>query len=40
MVSGEVGFRVDDVRRHDKVGLKGKVFYFDEVHPDGVTGSR
>jgi hypothetical protein len=32
--------QVHAVREPDMERLKGKVFYFDSVHPDGQTGHR
>ena len=40
MVADEPGFQVATPRLNDKDNLKGKAFYWDPIHPDGVTGAR
>ena len=40
MVANEPGFQVASPRLNDKDKLKGKAFYWDPIHPDGMTGAR
>ena len=40
MVANEIGFQVTSPRLSDVDNLRGKAFYWDTIHPDGVTGGR
>ena len=40
MAAGVEGFEVHAPRERDEVGLKGRAFYYDYIHPDGSTGHR
>eukprot|EP00195_Chlamydomonas_chlamydogama_P016102 CAMPEP_0202891718 /NCGR_PEP_ID=MMETSP1392-20130828/1712_1 /ASSEMBLY_ACC=CAM_ASM_000868 /TAXON_ID=225041 /ORGANISM="Chlamydomonas chlamydogama, Strain SAG 11-48b" /LENGTH=508 /DNA_ID=CAMNT_0049575555 /DNA_START=27 /DNA_END=1553 /DNA_ORIENTATION=+ len=40
MVANEPGFSVQMPRHRNQHALKGVSFYFDPIHPDGVTGAR
>lgn len=40
MAAGARGFEVDATRDGDEAGRKGRAYYYDWIHPDGLTGHR